>query len=208
MQLVTETELVQRVADGHSSALKELQERYSAALLAEACRLLGDVFDAEEVVQDAFWKVWQHAGEYDPRQAKVSTWLKVINRRCAIDRLRYRAKRLPLLSQLSQLSELSNIDTGPILIHPDLVEKVMAANHLAVAREAMRELPREQRQVLEMAYFRDMSQTEIANALGLPLGTVKSRTTLAFKKLRQLLRRALGRSPYAPRALARIPARA
>jgi RNA polymerase sigma-70 factor, ECF subfamily len=174
----SDIELVQQIAQGGSAALEELSRRYLAFLRSEAYRILGDPDDAADVAQEVLWKVWRHAGEYDPAKAGVSTWLGVLTRRLAIDRLRQRQRRLRLLDEQPRESEA---------ILPEAPERLHADHRSRVVRSALRELPREQRKILELMYFREMSQREIANATGVPLGTVKTRAGLAVRRLRQVL---------------------
>ncbi|HKH47839.1 MAG TPA: sigma-70 family RNA polymerase sigma factor [Thermoanaerobaculia bacterium] len=174
----SESRLVQQIAAGGSAALEELSRRYTPFLRAEAYRILGDPDDAADVAQEVLWKVWRHAGEYDPAKASVSTWIGVMTRRLAIDRLRQRQRRLRLLDEQPRESEA---------ILPEAPERVHAHHQSRVVRRALRELPREQRKIVELMYFREMSQREIALATGIPLGTVKTRAGMAVRRLRQVL---------------------
>jgi len=173
-----ESEIIQQIAEGGSAALEELSRRYTPFLRAEAYRILGDPDDAADVAQEVLWKVWRHAGGYDPDKASVSTWIGVMTRRLAIDRLRQRQRRLRLLDEQPRESET---------ILPEAPERVNAHHQSRVVRRALRELPREQRTIVELMYFREMSQREIALATGIPLGTVKTRAGLAVRRLRQVL---------------------
>ena len=170
--------LVQQIAQGGSAALEELSHRYLPFLRSEAYRILGDPDDAADVAQEVLWKIWRHAGDYDPAKAGVSTWVGVLTRRLAIDRLRQRQRRLRLIEEQTPVSEA---------ILPEAPERVHAEHRSRAVRSALRELPREQRKILELMYFREMSQREIAQATGIPLGTVKTRAGLAVRRLRQVL---------------------
>jgi RNA polymerase sigma-70 factor (ECF subfamily) len=174
----SEAPIVQQIAAGDSAALEELSRRFTPFLRAEAYRILGDRDDAADVAQEVLWKVWRHAGEYDPAKASVSTWVGVLARRLAIDRLRQRQRRMRLLDEQPRESEV---------IPPEAPERVHAEHRSRVVRRALRELPREQRKIVELMYFREMSQREIAQATGIPLGTVKTRVGLAVRRLRQVL---------------------
>lgn len=159
-------------------ALEELSRLYFPLLRSEAYRILGDSDDAADVAQEVLWKIWRHAGEYDPARAGVSTWVGVLTRRLAIDRLRQRNRRLRLLEEQPRESEA---------VLPEAPERVHSLDRSRVVRRALSGLPREQRKILELMYFRDMSQREIAQATGIPLGTVKTRAGLAVRRLRQAL---------------------
>jgi RNA polymerase sigma-70 factor (ECF subfamily) len=178
MRHENDSELVQQIARGGSAALEELSRRYLPFLRSEAYRILGDPDDAADVAQEVLWKVWRHASDYDPAKAGVSTWVGVLTRRLAIDRLRQRQRRLRLIEEQTPVSEA---------ILPEAPERVHADHQSRAVRSALRGLPSEQRKILELMYFREMSQREIAQATGIPLGTVKTRAGLAVRRLRQVL---------------------
>jgi len=173
-----DAELVAQIAQESSAALEELSRRFTPLLRSEAYRILGDADDAADVAQEVLWKVWRHAGEYDRSKASVSTWVGVLTRRLAIDRLRQRQRRMRLLDGQPRESEA---------VAPEAPARVDAHHRSRIVRTALGELPREQRKILELMYFRDMSQREIARATGIPLGTVKTRAGLAVRRLRQVL---------------------
>ena len=172
--------LVQRIAKRDQTALAELYDRYSGLLLALARRVLMNSSDAEEILQEVFLQVWNQAERYDRARSSVSTWLVLITRSRSIDRLRSRQVKDRTLSALKQ--ENPHQHTSP---------KGQRAVLLSQRRERlhreMQEIPAEQREVLELAFFRGMTQSEIAETTGIPLGTVKTRTLLAMKKLRRAL---------------------
>jgi RNA polymerase sigma-70 factor (ECF subfamily) len=178
LPLIDDKDLLSQIARGASAALEELSRRYFSLLRAEARRILGDRDDAEDVAQEVLWKVWRRAAEYDSSRAAAGTWLTILTRRAAIDRLRQRQRHLRLVEAQPRES---------VEVPPEAPETVLVQSSFAPVRRALRRLPREQRQILELTYFRDMSQREIAHATGLPLGTVKSRVHLAMKKLRSSL---------------------
>lgn len=172
--------LVERIVEQDQNALAELYERYSDVLLALARRILIDHSDAEEVLQEVFLQVWDQAMRYDGSRSSVSTWLVLITRSRAIDRLRSRQVVDRTLSAVQQ--ENQDIHTSPEGARAVLIEQ--RRNRLL--RE-LQQLPAEQRQVLEHAFYGGMAQSEIAKVTGIPLGTVKTRTMLAMKKLRKAL---------------------
>ncbi|MCP4655106.1 MAG: sigma-70 family RNA polymerase sigma factor [bacterium] len=172
--------LVERVVEQDQDALAELYERYSDVLLALARRILIDHSDAEEVLQEVFLQVWDQAQRYDGSRSSVSTWLVLITRSRAIDRLRSRQVVDRTLSALQQ--ENQDLHTSPEGARAVMIEQRRDRLH----RE-MQLLPAEQRQVLEHAFYGGMAQSEIARVTGIPLGTVKTRTMLAMKKLRKAL---------------------
>lgn len=172
--------LVERIARGDQAALGELYDRYSSLLLALARRVLGSTSDAEEVLQEVFLQIWNQAGRYDTRRSAVSTWLVLITRSRAIDRLRSRQVMDRTLGAL-QLEKRGQHTS------PEGARSVLWDERRRRLSQVLGELPREQRQVLELAFYRGMTQSEIAAATEIPLGTVKTRTLLAMKKLRKAL---------------------
>ena len=174
--------LIRLIARAKTDALNELYERYHRLVFSVALAIIGDPPVAEEVMLDVFVQVWQRAGTYDPEQARVRTWLIAITRNHAIDMLRMRKSR-PEANAVN-LDAVSMPD-GPSRhgLEDDL--------QLSIEREGLRaklaELPADQREVLVLAYFRGYTQSQIAEVLKQPLGTIKTRVRLAMQKLRKLL---------------------
>jgi RNA polymerase sigma-70 factor, ECF subfamily len=174
-----DADLLAQVADEGPRALADVHDRYRGLIRSEALRILGDPDEAEDVVQEVLLKVWRYAGAYDPRRANVCTWIAVMARRCAIDHLRRRQRRLELASEPPSPEDVA--------FFPEVFERVDVMSRFERLRRELRKLPREQQRVLHLAFFHDMSQQEIALATGMPLGTVKSRTNSALRKLRGAL---------------------
>ncbi len=145
-----------------------------------AGRILGDRSEAEDVLQIVFTRVWQEAGRYDPAKGSPSSWLLSWVRNGAIDRLRRR--------EALQRATVNSATNAPAA---DAHHDDHGHDHSAEERErlakAVASLPADQRQVIELAYFEGLSQTQIAQRLGEPLGTVKTRVRLGMTKLRQAL---------------------
>ncbi|HEY4562295.1 MAG TPA: sigma-70 family RNA polymerase sigma factor [Thermoanaerobaculia bacterium] len=178
---LTDAALLRQVVERRPEALSALYDRYAPALLAVARRILGTPADAEEVLQEVFLHVWNHPGRYDAGRSSVSTWLMLIARSRAIDRLRTR--------KVVERTHETSAQGNPVEhASPEGVENVFLQERRERVRGEMAKLPGEQRQVLEMAFYEGLSQSEIAARAGLPLGTVKTRTLLAMKKLRSALR--------------------
>jgi RNA polymerase sigma-70 factor, ECF subfamily len=178
----TELSLLRRMAAGDERALGALYDRWAGPLYASVLRMVGDPGIAEEIVAATFWQAWQQASRYEPSRGAVSTWLVTIGRSRALDLLRARRRsRADLLGSDRELAEIPAPGADPAL-HAEALERRQRV-HLALG-----DLPAEQRQVLELAYFAGLSQTEIADRTGLPLGTVKTRSRLALQKLRVMLR--------------------
>jgi RNA polymerase sigma-70 factor (ECF subfamily) len=173
--------LLRLVGERRPEALSELYDRYAPTLLALARRILGTSGDAEDVVQEVFVHVWNQSGRYDPARSSVSTWLTLITRSRAIDRLRNR-------KVVDRTHEEAHAADPAEDASPEGPEAVFIHERRERVQRELANLPPEQRQVLEMAFYQGLSQSEISARAGLPLGTVKTRTLLAMKKLRNALR--------------------
>lgn len=179
-EAATDARLLEKIACGDQQALAELYDRFSGLLMALARRILGGDGEAEEILQEVFLQVWKQAGRYDSGRSSVSTWLVLITRSRSIDRLRSQQVKDRTLGQLRQ--EKPDRHTSP-----EGPRSVLYGERRRRLREEMARLPNEQREVLELAFYRGMTQSEIADTTGIPLGTVKTRTLLAMKKLRKAL---------------------
>lgn len=177
--------LVQLIVQARAEALSELYDRYGRLVFSLALNSVGDPATAEEITQDVFLRVWQHARQYRADLAKVSTWLTSITRHRAIDQLRRRGSRPEQHSMA--WAELAP-GAEPSVNGPE------QATALAMDRERVRAaiawLSEEQKQALALAYFRGLTQSQIAEALALPLGTVKTRIRLGMQRLRDMLQQA------------------
>ena len=168
--------LVQAIAGGDQEALRMLNQRYGHALAAVAGRILDDKADAEEIAADVLWQVWRQAVVFDPARGSVGAWLMTLVRSRAIDRLRARNVRLRPLTGSSSVAEA-----------PDATFDLHAAQTRNLVAAALKNLGENERNVLELAYYSDLSQSAIAAKTGLPLGTVKSRIRSALIKLKVAL---------------------
>jgi RNA polymerase sigma factor (sigma-70 family) len=166
---------VARVAGGDAVALRELYDRYGRVIYSFAYRLTHDVTLSEECVQDVFVALWRRAADFDPTRAKLTTWLFVVARNRAIELGRQKARRPELRDDLE-----------PVGSSPDPADLIAVADESQRLAEAMAELPEEQLAVLRLAYFEGLSHSEIAEVIGIPLGTVKGRMRLALDRLRSL----------------------
>lgn len=175
-----EVELVARTAGGDAEALSALYDRFAGMLLGLATKILGDRAEAEDVLQEVFVQVWRQAGRYQSKRSSVSTWLVLITRSRSIDRLRSRSVKLRTATEARR--ENPNPHTSP-----EGARTVLMKERRRRLGEELANLPPEQKDVLEMAYYQGMTQREVAAATGIPLGTVKTRTLLAMKKLRSAL---------------------
>jgi RNA polymerase sigma-70 factor, ECF subfamily len=181
LESMNDAAVLRHVADRNPDALGILYGRYAPTLLALGKRILGSAGDAEEVLQEIFIHVWNHAGRYDAGRSSVSTWLVLLMRSRSIDRLRTR-------KVVERTHETAGQRDPAEHASPEAVETVFVQERRERVRNEMEKLPPEQKQVLEMAFYEGLSQSEIAAKADLPLGTVKTRTLLAMKKLRNALR--------------------
>ncbi len=173
-------QLLQAVGRGDQDALLALHQRYVNLVYSMAWRVLQDAGLAEEVTQDIFLKLWHKGQQYDPARGRFSSWLLSVTRFAAIDRLR-REGRQP---------RQADIVTGG---QDEMValERLLPTDHAAWERGQhlrllLAQLPPDQRQIIELAYFGGLTHSELAEQLGLPLGTVKGRLRLGLEKLRSL----------------------
>src|SRR5215203_535441 len=174
-------ELLAGLAAGRLEALDALYERYASMAYGIARRITGDDTLAEDVVQDAFLGAWRSADRYVAGRGSVKTWLLAIVHHRAIDIV---GRRRPV-SELPE--ELEGARTPEPLTVPDLWGEVAGRLDADAVRTALATLPDQQRQAVELAYFGGLTQTEIAEHTGVPLGTVKSRVRLALIALRREL---------------------
>jgi RNA polymerase sigma-70 factor (ECF subfamily) len=173
--------LLARAARGDESALRSLYDRTSRRVFGLALRILGDRVAAEEVALEVYVQVWQQAGRFQPSLGSPLAWIATMARTRAIDRVRARARRGLRETRLDERSErLVDDAPGPL-------EAFEGREHACAVRAAVLSLPTEQRRVIEAAYFGGLSHTEVAAALGQPLGTVKTRIRAGLQSLRRAL---------------------
>ena len=173
----TEEELMGRVAEGDVRAFEAVYDRYSRQAYSLARRITGGAGGAEEATQDAFLSLWRGASSFDPQRATLATWLLALVRYRSIDWVR-RATPRALLQDLTE-GAAERIEA------PERTEEqVLASEEHNRALRLVAELPPEQREVIDLAYFGGLSHTEIAARVGIPLGTVKGRVRLGLLKLR------------------------
>jgi RNA polymerase sigma-70 factor (ECF subfamily) len=174
---LTDEAVVRAVAAGDREALHILNQRYGNALAVVAERILGDRADAEEIAADVLWQVWRQAETYNRARGSVGAWLMTVVRSRAIDRLRSRNARASAHERAGDEAGAHGAADPVADLHSAELRRAVAA--------AMAKLHENERAVLELAYFSDLSQSIIAERTGLPLGTVKSRIRSALLKLRE-----------------------
>jgi RNA polymerase sigma-70 factor (ECF subfamily) len=179
-------EMIARIGRGDQNAFSALYDRLSGPLYSLAAKMLGDATEAQDTLQDVFFQIWSRAGTYDPEQSSVFSWTVLLTRSRAIDRLRARGRRLRVVAastededQPGRVAHASTTESAA-----DTAEK---SDEAARVRYVLNNLPSEQREAIEMAFFEHLSHHEIAARLGQPLGTVKARIRRGLLKLRQRL---------------------
>lgn len=171
----TDAALLAAVARGDRKSLDRLYRRYAPALRYVAKTMLGSAAEAEDLLHDVFQEAWEKAGSYQPERASVGTWLLVRLRSRALDRKKSpRYARTLSLHHVKLDAEQTASGDNP------------AANYLnLVARRNLAALPGGQRQLLQLLFYRDLSATEVADELNIPVGTVKSRLAQTLVRLRR-----------------------
>ena len=171
---VTDGDLLQRIADGDTAAFDILYRRFSRPVYGLALRMLRDRGRAEEAVQETFAAIWRSAGSYRPDRGPGAPWLYAVARNAIVDRARARSETP------TEVPDEASSEPGPA----DEAERSWLAWRV---HRAMQELPEHERPLLELAYWSGLSQSEIADFLNIPLGTVKTRTRSALGRLADAL---------------------
>jgi RNA polymerase sigma-70 factor (ECF subfamily) len=190
---LADTQLMTAIAQGDLSAFTRLYERRSGLLLALCVRILRDRSEAEDVLEEVFWELWQRRQRYDASRAAPLPYLVTLARSRALDRLRFRRRRQSVWidsSESDAAGELHSSDGAGA----DPFEEALAVQQRVAIAEALGELPEPQRRAVELSFFEGLSHREIAERLGDPLGTVKTRIRQGLLALRKALREGMGRS--------------
>jgi RNA polymerase sigma-70 factor, ECF subfamily len=172
--VTSDGELIQRAADGDRTAFEDLYRRYARPVFGFALRRLGDRGRAEDAVQETFASVWRSAASYKPERGPGAPWLYAVARNAIVDRARGRTDT-PV-----EVPDTPADEAGP----PELAEQSWTAWRV---HRALEELPEREHEVIALAYWSGLSQSEVAEYLGIPLGTVKTRTRAALAHLADLL---------------------
>lgn len=180
---LSDADLIQRAACGEARALEVLYERYSRVVYSFALRILRDPQMAEELLQEVFFRAWQQGGSYSASRGTFVTWLLSITHNMAIDEIRKRGRRPQKADSEDPEAVLAAVaDRGPAV-----EDEVWLGALRETITDALDQLPKNQREAIELAYFRGLTQREISEQLSEPLGTIKTRMRLGIRKLREHL---------------------
>ena len=180
---IADREMIERIGRGDQSALSALYDRLSRPLYSLALRMLGDAGDAQDALQDVFLQIWSRAATYNPEQSTVFSWTVLLTRSRVIDRLRARGRRSRVVVASTEDAPTA-ADASTVESAADTAEK---NDEAARVRSVLNNLPSEQREAIELAFFGDLTHHEIAARLGEPLGTIKARIRRGLLKLRERL---------------------
>jgi RNA polymerase sigma-70 factor (ECF subfamily) len=168
--------LVALVARADDAALAELYDRFGRVAYGLALRVVRDPGLAEDAVQESFLAVWRSAGRFVAERAKASTWILTLVHRRAVDVVRREQPR-----------RADPLDTAPVATAETTEEEAWLRLRRTRVQEALKQLPDKQREAIELAYYGGFTQSELADRLGEPLGTIKSRMFVGLARLRELL---------------------
>ena len=169
-------QLISQIAEGNERAFITLYDRYCNRVYTLALHIMHDQMAAEEVLQETFLKLWNHADQYMPGRGPLNIWLLTIARRTALERLRFESHRPSLFDEDDPSSLLESFP------EPETSTEEARWRSLYLAVQA---LPRDEKRVIEMAYYQGLSQSEISELLDMPLGTVKTHVRTGMSRLRK-----------------------
>ena len=185
-QQMVDQEMIARIGRRDQSAFSALYDRLNGPLYSLAMKMLGDSADAQDALQDVFLQIWSRARTYDPEQSSVFSWAVLLTRSRVIDRLRARDRRLRVVVGFTAENKVAEAtDASTVESVADTANKKDEAAHV---RSLLNNLPEDQRQAIELAFFGHRTHHEIAAQLGQPLGTVKARIRRGLLKLREQFR--------------------
>jgi RNA polymerase sigma-70 factor (ECF subfamily) len=175
--------LLARVADGDSRALDTLYDRYSRVVYGVALRILGQAELAEDVVQETFWRVWRRSQTFQSGRGQVASWIFGIAHNLSVDELRRQRSRPRPVYDTDETPVLRDIEDDRMDVAAEAIENERGR----LIGAALQQISADQREAIELAYFGGLSQSEIAERLQSPIGTIKTRIRLGLRKLRDVL---------------------
>ena len=180
---VSDAHLIVLVTQGDQDALAMLYERYSRAVYSFSLRIVGDAQVAEEILQEVFVRAWHQGGSFQSARGSLITWLLSITHNLSIDEVRRRKRRPQKAESEEPEALLATLPDAGL----DVEEEVWLSSLRISIQDALQQLPAAQREAIELAYFQGLTQREVAETLGEPLGTIKTRMRLGMLKLREQL---------------------
>jgi RNA polymerase sigma-70 factor (ECF subfamily) len=181
MQPHNDYELMSQTAAGDAEAFAELYDRLASRVFGLIVKVLGTRRGADDVLQEAFWKVWRTAGEYDPARSSPPVWIAMIARSMALDHRRHASRQAAHEDAARGTAASDAMPISPSSTTSHSAEIGIPTNG------ALSRLPADQREAIGLAFFRGLSHSQIAASQNLPVGTVKTRIRLGMKRLRELL---------------------
>lgn len=173
-------ELLREIAAGNRLAFAEFYDRHSGLMYSVACKILHDTNEAEDVLQETFLQIWEKSGQFDPRLGQPMSWAATLTRNKAIDRIRSSQRRLRLAQEAGEEQSAPALENS-------VNNNINGHENARLIQAAIGDLPAEQRQAIELAYFSGLTQEEISQKLSEPLGTIKARIRRGLLKLRDRL---------------------
>jgi RNA polymerase sigma-70 factor (ECF subfamily) len=173
------------VANGDQKAFSQLYDRLSSPLYSLAVRMLGDAAEAQDALQDVFLQIWRRAGSYDPEQSSVFSWAVLMTRSRVIDRLRARGRRSRVVVYPGDECKIHEVVSANASAGESAADTVNRNDEAARVRSILNQLPSDQREAIELAFFSDLTHHEIAQRLNQPLGTIKARIRRGLLRLKE-----------------------
>ena len=173
------------VANGDQKAFGQLYDRLSSPLYSLALRMLGDAAEAQDALQDVFLQIWRRAGSYDPAQSSVFSWAVLMTRSRVIDRLRARGRRSRVVVYPGDECEIHEVSSADASAGESAADTLNRNDEATRVRSILNQLPADQREAIELAFFSDLTHHEIAQRLNQPLGTIKARIRRGLLRLKE-----------------------
>ncbi|HEX6981851.1 MAG TPA: sigma-70 family RNA polymerase sigma factor [Balneolaceae bacterium] len=178
-----ERQLMMRIKSRDPDALEELYDLYKRLLYGMVISIVKTREEAEDVLQEIFVKIWNKAGSFDENRGNVYSWIVTLARNKAIDRLRSKGYKTQQKASVSIHEPLFTLEGDKF----DPLETTIFSDRAELVKKALNEIPDSQKEVIEIAYYKGLTQSEIADQLNIPLGTVKTRTRQGMMKLKTIL---------------------
>ena len=178
-----EVQLMKRIKSRDAEALEELYGLYNRLLFSMVISIVKKREEAEDMLQEIFLKVWNKADSFDEERGNVYSWIVTLARNKAIDRIRSKGYKTQKKASVSIHKPLFTLEGD----HYDPLETTIFSDRAELVKKALQKIPESQSQVIKIAYYRGMTQSEISDQLDIPLGTVKTRTRQGMIKLKRIL---------------------